>query len=243
MGEDGTPKWSPEQERALQHERFMAEVFRTRKAEESGAKPSWLQFLESAGGVALITVVLGSAGAATLNSLVQQKMKERELAAAAYQEQVKQQQQTINEVSELVAESIRTSEDLIELWTEPFNPKLFLNKVQHERIIAYRNDVRTKFNSADGQWRVESLRIGVSVGLLDNPQGGLSAAWRGVREAVRDYKQCAEDWNYAHQKSAEYVAYEVSRKACGDKKTEITTNLEKFARLAESTWRAASPAK
>lgn len=240
MSGDETPRWSPDQESALQHERFISEVLRTRKGQGHDAKPRWLQFLESAGGVALITVLFGSAGAAVLNSLVQQKLKERELARAVYQEQAKQQQQTIVQVSELIARCVSTSEDLVELWTKAFDPSRFSGQ-QRERIMAYRNDVRTKYNTVDSEWRAQNLKVGLSIGLLGRPEDNLAAAWKKVRDSVDDYKQCAEDWNYQHEESQEFVTYDVSRMICIEKKNQITIELGEFATHAERAWRAASP--
>jgi hypothetical protein len=242
LAEDDAPNWSPQQGQALQHERFIAEVLAARKTQESAGKPRWLQFFESAGGVALITVVLGSAGAAVLNSLVQQKLKERELAATAYQEQAKQQQQAIVQASELIASCIGTSEDLAELWAGSFDPSRFSGP-QRERILAYRNDTRTKYNTVDSQWRAQSLKLGLSIGLLGRPEDNLAAAWKKVQDSVNDYKHCVEDWNYEHEQSQEFVSYDVSRKACQEKKNQITVELDKFAARAETAWRAMSPAR
>ena len=242
MSGDETPRWSPDQGSALQHERFIAEVLRTRKGQDSNAKPRWLQFLESAGGVALITVLLGSAGAAMLNSLVQQKLKERELAGAAYQEQTKLQQQTIVQVSELIARCISASEDLVELWTEAFDPSRFSGQ-QRERIMAYRNDVRTKYNTVDSEWRAQNLKVGLSIGLLGRPEENLAVAWKKVQDSVNDYKQCAEDWNYQHEESQQFVTYDVSRMVCNEKKNQITIELGEFATHAERAWRDTSPVR
>lgn len=243
MSSDDAPVLSAEQEQALRHETFIAEVLKKRKSPErdEGPKPTWLLFLESAGGVALITVLLGSAGAALLNELVQEELKKRELAAAAYQDRVKQQQQVIIQASELIASSIDTSEDLIQLWAEGFNPLRF-SGVQRERIVTYRNGVREKYNTVDSQWRVQSLTVALSVGLLGKAQDNLTKGWRKVQQSVNAYKQCAENWNYNHEQTQEYVTADVARKACDDKKEQITISLDQFAGQAESAWRDASPA-
>lgn len=239
-GDDRPSDWTPDQALVLRHERFIAQVLRTRKEQRSDAKPKWLQFLESAGGVALITILLGSLGVGILNSLVQEKLKERELAGAAYQEQAKQQRQTIVDVSELIARCISTSEDLVELWTVAFDPSRFSGK-QRETVMAYRNDVRARYNSVDSEWRAQNLKVGLSVGLLGRPEDNLAAAWSKVQNSVGDYKQCAEDWNYQHEISQEFVSYDVSRAACLQKKNQITVELAEFAKRAEGAWRAASP--
>lgn len=240
MAGDDTPKWSQDEGLALQHERFIAEVLRTRKGQASDSKSKLLQFLESAGGVALITILFGSIGAAILNSLVQQKLKDRELARAAYEEQAKQQQQTVIQVSELIAKSISAAEDLDELWAQAFDPSRFAGQ-QRQRIMAYRNEVRTKYNSVDSDWRAQSLKVGLSIGLLGRPQDNLAAGWKKVQDAVDRYKQCAEDWNYQHEQSQEYVTYDVSRMVCKDPKNQITVELGDFARRVEEAWRGASP--
>jgi anti-sigma factor RsiW len=80
MADDDAPKWSVEEERLLHHETFVAEVLEKRRARDSERRPNpvWQRFLESAGGAALVTVIFGSIAAGLINSLVQEKLRERE---------------------------------------------------------------------------------------------------------------------------------------------------------------------
>jgi hypothetical protein len=244
MPDEAGTNWSPEEQQALRHEAFVAAVLRERRSQEKTEgrdrpKPMWLQLLESAGGVALITIVFGSVGAALLNSMVQEKLKERELAAAGFQEEQKQKQQIITQAYELIGNCIATAEDLIYLSVSEFAPDRFVGD-QRQKIVVQRNGVRDKYDTVDAQWRTDRLKLALLIGLQSNGQEQLTAAWRGVQDAVTAFKDCAEDFDYAHEQQQVYVSVAEGRDACKDQKQIITLKLDQFSQQAQRDWRGSS---
>ena len=237
---DPVDNWSADEERLLRHEAFIAEVLEKRKgrAGGSGSPPAWQRFLESAGGAALVTVLFGTLAAGVINSLVQAKLKERELALASYQEELKVRQDIATRIVDLVGTTMGAAEDIIFLTSREFDPANFSGE-QSKRIIAQRNRMRDNYNSADGKWRVEPEELGLLVGLHTHDRPDISEAWRGVQRSVTDYKTCAEDW-YARFEQAP-VSLEQARSACSRQKNAARSSLEKFAQLTESAWETAPP--
>src|SRR5437764_6648982 len=83
MGTDETPKWSTEEKQLLQHESFVAEILKRRAPSENNQqKPLWQRFLETTGGAAVITVLIGGIFGQIISSSIQSSLKEREFQQA-----------------------------------------------------------------------------------------------------------------------------------------------------------------
>ncbi|HUI43834.1 MAG TPA: hypothetical protein VL523_17880 [Terriglobia bacterium] len=241
MAEEKAPKWSDEEERLLHHEAFVAELLDRRKGrvgESASHPPAWQRFLESAGGAALVTVLLGSVAAGIINSLVQEKLKERELALASYQDELKQRQDIATRIVELVGATMGATEDIIFLTTDEFDPARFSGE-QRNRILDQRNKIQQAYNATDRQWQVEPEELALLIGLHTHGQADIGEAWRASQQAVTAYKYCAEDWYARHQR--ESVTSEDARSACGKQKAAARTSLEQFAQRIEANWQGASP--
>lgn len=239
MPDDQDPKWSDEEERLLRHEAFMAKLLEMRqgRAREGAAPPVWQRFLESSGGAALVTVLFGTLAAGIINSLVQQKLKDRELALAAYQEELKQGQDIAARVVELVGTSMGAAENLVFLTTDEFDPERFSGE-QRTKTIEQRTEIREKYNQTDSAWTVESEKLALLVGMHTHGQPQIVEAWRSAQKSVTDYKNCAEDWYGRHL--PEPVTAEVARSACGTQKAAVRASLEQFSRLMEDAWHSPS---
>jgi hypothetical protein len=232
MENDNDPNWSEEEKRLLHHERFVAAVLEQRKPRESEqpSNPAWQRFLESAGGAALVTVLLGSVAAGIINSLVQEKLKERELALTSYQEELKQQQDIATRIVDLVGTSVGAAEDLILLTSEEFNPNLFTGE-QKKKMIDQRTQIRETYNRTDTQWRTDQEKLALLIGLHSHIRPGVTEAWRQAQQSVTAYKDCAEEWYSTHL--AEFVTSEDARSACSKEKIAVRTQLEKFSELMQ----------
>lgn len=230
MPEESIPKWSDEEERPLRHEAFVAELLEKRKgpAGASAPHPAWQRFLESAGGAALVTVLFGSVAAGVINSLVQEKLKEREQALASYQDELKQRQDIGTRVAELVGTSMGAAEDLIFLTSEDFNPDRFAGE-QRKKTIDQRTKIREVYNTTDTQWRVEREKLALLIAFHTHGQLGVTEAWLAAQQSVTAYKDCAENWYGRHPE--EFVASEQARSACGAEKNAAQANLERFAEI------------
>ena len=240
MANDNTPTWSDEEERLLRHEAFVAEVLAKRKPRESErpSNPAWQRFLESAGGAALVTVLFGSIAAGIINSLVQEKLKERELAVTAFQEDLKQRQDIATRIVDLVGVSVGAAEDIISLTTKDFDPDIFRGE-QKRKMIDQRTQIRQTYNSTDARWRTDQEKLALLIGLHSHGRPGITEAWREAQQSVTAYKDCAEDWYKAHPE--EFVTSGEARSTCGKEKSAVRMRLEQFSELMQNGWTKASP--
>jgi hypothetical protein len=239
MADDDAPKWSVEEERLLRHETFVAEVLEKRRARDSERRPNpvWQRFLESAGGAALVTVIFGSIAAGLINSLVQEKLRERELALASYEAELKQQQDIATRIVDLVGTSIGAAEDLIILTSQEFDPSRFSGD-ERKKMIDQRTIIRHTYNSTDTQWRVDQEKLAVLIGLHSYGQSGITEAWGEAQQAVTAYKDCAEEWYNGHDQK--FVTSEEARSACGKQKSASRMQLQRFIELMQNAWAKAS---
>ena len=239
MADDNGPKWSDDEERLLRHETFIAEVVEKRRARDSKGRsnPAWQRFLESAGGAALVTVVFGSIAAGVINSLVQDELRERELALASYEAELKQQQDIATRIVDLVGTSVGAAEDLVILTTQEFDPGRYSGD-ERKKMINQRTHIRQTYNSTDTQWRVDQEKLAFLIGLHSHGQSGITEAWREAQQAVRAYKDCAEDWYKGHHQ--EFVTSEEARSACGKEKSAVRVQLQRFTELMQNAWTKAS---
>ena len=235
MADNDSPKWTGDEERLLRHETFVAEVLEKRRARDGERRPNpaWQRFLESAGGAALVTVVFGSIAAGIINSLVQEKLKERELALASYEAELKQQQDIATRIVDLVGTSVGAAEDLITLTTQDFDPSGFSGD-ERKKIINQRTQIRQTYNSTDTQWRVDREKLALLIGLHSYGQSGITEAWGDAQQAVTAYKDCAEDWYTGHD--LKFVTSEEARSACGKQKSAFQMKLQRFVELMQNAW-------
>src|SRR4029077_7388114 len=101
---------------------FLEELLRLRSAPLSSSdekkpvaadhKPGWKRFLESSGGAALITVVLGTLGGAVITNLIQSYMQRQQARQQGIAEYIKGEHDTVKAVFELVGQSIAAAENL-----------------------------------------------------------------------------------------------------------------------------------
>jgi hypothetical protein len=237
MDEQKSAEWSNEEIRLLRHESFIAEIEKLRHPakEESPSKPTWQRFLESAGAAALLTALLGGLGA-TLNYFVQEKMKEREMLLASYQQELKDEQALGTTIADLVGRSVATSEDLLMLTSTPFNPDRFSGE-QRDRVVSQRTQLRTTYNQVDAEWRMSREKLRLLVGLHSHGRAEAVAAWATAEEDLNGYRHCVEDWydDWVDEKRAYSTTVE-ARNACQPLKDKLKKSLDAFALELERTW-------
>ena len=81
MSEKEKFTWTDEENKILRGEAFVAELLSFRN-EKAGEKPRWQRFLESTGGAALITVLLGGIFGSCITDSLQKGAKDREFQQA-----------------------------------------------------------------------------------------------------------------------------------------------------------------
>jgi hypothetical protein len=160
-------------------------------------KPSrWRVFLESSGGTALITVLIGGIMGTIITALVQVYQKDREFqnawmktrgeqALAAYNDYLTKEQETVKNAYELIGHSISASDDLIDVTTPDWNP----SAVEH--IDQQRSDMIDNYNKIDVRWRTERETVGLLMTYFHHGQRDVASSWHEVQDSVTGYMDCA----------------------------------------------------
>lgn len=252
MDADETPEWSTDEERLLRHESFVTELLKRRVPSESNQlKPLWQRFLETTGGAAIITVLIGGVFGQIISSSIQSSLKEREFQQAwlkargdqalqANKEYLEKEQEIVLQVYGLIGGCVSASEDLISLTHSKFNEDNYqgakLKEVKKIRTKIYEN-----YNDKDYEWRSGRERFKLLIGYYHGGHPTVVDAWDSSQDAVTRYMNCAEKWYHEHPDNTDEDS--IIRTACGNEKNDMTrllknlnTSLERARRYAWEGW-------
>lgn len=184
----------------LEYASFAGEMIRCLsldKKDDSEPKPSWQVFLESTGGAALITVLVGGLIAGVVGQWItneyQKGMKERETSVAAYKEFLGQGKETVTQAYSLIGSVTSASDDLINLSARQLDQlETYANPVTRKFIVEQRNAVLSKYNSAVSSWREEREKLGLLTSYYHDAQPDVMNLWRTMQDSVTAYMSCAE---------------------------------------------------
>ena len=233
---------TPEQRDALKQQAFLEELLRLRSAAPNPAsdqkpspsdpKPGWQRFLESSGGAALITVVLGTLGGAVITNLVQSYMQRQQARQQGIAEYIKGEHDTVKAVFDLVGQCIAASENLSTLTGDGFNPRAFQGD-SLDRVLKQRKAIRDQFNAADEQWRSNRQTVTLNFRYYHSDDPAVAAAWDGTRKSLSGYMDCEQQWYIQHEVS--YVKDDIAAKACSDERRTLDKTLDDLSKaLAEN---------
>jgi hypothetical protein len=189
---------------------LIAEALQLRAAPEAKPKPPWQRFLESTGGAALITVLLGGMLGQCITAQVQKgqqdrqnqqaiESREREFEQAwvkargdqallAYQGYLKEEQETVKSAYDLIGSCISAADDLMATTRKDFNPKQYEHdRKQQEIVYEDIDEIRTNYIAVDKKWRAERVKLGLLMGYYHKGQGDVAEAWRATQEALTHY--------------------------------------------------------
>jgi hypothetical protein len=216
------------------------------KQNESAAnkakKPAWQRFLESPGGAAMITVILGGILGQWINLSIQESVKERNFqqdwlkargdqALEAYKEYLAQEKDLIQRVYKLIGQSVSATEDLLILSTPEFSPG------SHAGIEGQRKTIREQYNKIDAQWRAECEEVGLLMSYYHRDHPDVAGAWEHVRTSITGFMDCARKWDI--QRSQFPDSAEVCRKEIETLKKAIqklSASLESARQYAWEGW-------
>ncbi len=212
---------TPEQRDALKQQAFLEELLRLRstgstpsgdqKPSPADRKPGWQRFLESSGGAALITVVLGTLGGAAITSLIQSYAQRQQARQQGMAEYIKGEHDTVKAVFDLVGQCIAAAENLATLTAEGFNPDVFQGD-QREQVMKQRKAIRDQFNTADEQWRSNRETLTLNFRYYHSNDQAVAAAWDRTGTALSGYMDCEQQWYM--EKQGTYVKDDIAAKAC-----------------------------
>jgi hypothetical protein len=157
-------------------------------AQKNNPKPKWQMLIESSGGAALITVLLGGIVGGLITARYQSKEAELQRTRSK-QDRVEQLRLDASKSAfDLVFATIAAAEDVINLSSQQM---LVAPKAQ-------RDGIRAAYNVADINWRTRSAVVGVTMAYYTMDYRGTTAAWMTVRNDVTKYFDCAGDWVGRH---------------------------------------------
>ena len=198
------------------------------------------RFLESTGGAAFITVVLGGLLGQWVSCSIQQSLKDREFqqawlqargnqALAAYEEYLEQERGTIERVYQLVGDTISSAENLISLTGLLLDLEGFSGD-EYKRVSEQRVKLREAYNVSDAQWRSQQQVLALLMGYYHQAQPAVEKQWRQVARSVNAYKTCAEKWYAEHFDKPGPTAA-----ACRRRKDAVLTRLQELTVTLEAT--------
>ena len=199
--------FSPEEkEQLLQHEAFIKEIQALRSDNVGGSKPkpAWQRFLETTGGAALITVLVGGVMGSIITGLFQRGAKDREAQQArltarynqgqvAYKEYLDKELEIVNRALDLVGGCVSASEDLVLMTTSSdYDPGQF--KGQDKKSVEKQvMEAVDKYNEMDKKWRGEQHKVGFLMSYYHHGSPEVEKSWRGVQDAVTAQLKCTYD--------------------------------------------------
>jgi hypothetical protein len=245
--QDKLPKLSDEESRHIQFIASVVEALNSRARppdDKEKSKPAWQRFLETAGGAALVTVLLGGVLGQCVTSKINEGIKEREnhqADAKAYNDRVsdaaksylEQEQQVVKRTYELVGKCISDSEDIMGLTVEEFDPSLYEGKDRKD-IQKLRDDVREEYNASDKQWRSEGVSLGLLMSYYHNGNMNVMTSWREVKDSLDAYKDCAEGQLRRHEQEEIFFKEEEVKSACSAERQKVRESLDNLTVILES---------
>jgi hypothetical protein len=185
-----------------------------------GAKPPWRWFLESTGGTALLTVVIGGLFGQVISCNIQGQLKDREYKQAkmkaksdqdlvTHTEYLHQELDTVKRAVELIGSSVAASEDVIAITGQEFAADPAYDKVKRERLRSQREAILNRFNEVTEQWRNEHEKLGLLVSYYFHDEAA-TQTWRDLQQSVTAYVNCAKTWYYDNSEVPVPVDYSLA---------------------------------
>jgi len=229
--------WTPEEEDLLHRADLIAEIYRRRDADrpQEESERKLLRFLQSTGGTAVITILLGSLLAPLVISHIQVRNARDDQALDEYRQYLKLQQESVKETYALVGRITYGSQDLITLTKPSFdlqrvegNDKEELAKQEREMIKNYNNTIQ--------EWRVKENIQGVLISYYFYGHSEVSESWASVRNTVNDFIKCAQQIREKFINSPQSLTT-TEREECEKKKDPIQASLEDLSRSISTSRR------
>jgi hypothetical protein len=224
-----------QREHDLEYETHISKVLEIRRTDKPSSKPWWLRMLETPGGAALITVLIGGLLGGWISSIIQSGAKDREFQQAwlkargdqamlAYKDFVEKRSNLITELYGRVGSSVSASDDLINLSRKDFTALPELEPEVKTARKEYQKSIDDRFEQVEADWRKDRDRLGLLIDFYHPDQKPLVEAWGTVTESLTGYMRCAKKWREGHVGDEENLD-----KACTTERSVLTTSLRAFS--------------
>ena len=191
-------------------------------------KTDVFRFLESTGGTALITILLGSLGASAVSYVFQAALQRRDQQAAEYQDKLSRRRATVEQVYDLVGAMITRTEALTEVMQEQFDSSTYEPGASDD-IAAQHRQIREEYNQTDIDWRRQQMTLTMKIG--ESLGDTTEAQWGQLATAVENFKRCTL------RVASERRVIEFPDTVCRCEKVEVVEQVRNFSRvLSESMY-------
>jgi hypothetical protein len=162
----------------------------------SRPKPAWRVFLESVGGAALLTALVGGLVAQYITASIQRHAAKREFnnawvkargdqALTAYKEFSTEQLHLVEQVYTIVGRLDAACEALVAgaNWDR-----------SKDTTDAYVRKIAMEFNDAEDEWVKAKPRFTMLLSYYSDPGSGVDMRWASLRKSVDAYRECVSSW-------------------------------------------------
>jgi hypothetical protein len=176
-------------------------------------------FVKSASGTTLITVLLGGVAAQLISCDAQRRAQQREFnntwlksrgdqALLARKEFVDGRRAALEEILRTAGTLSAASQDLIDITGPSFRMEGH-TKADKDVLLAEQTRVTKEFTSAELAWAPAQPRFSFSVAYFGAGSGAVTASWQELRGSVNGLRRCASEtykrWFLAGQHIGSYV--------------------------------------
>lgn len=197
---------------------------------------------------ALVTVLIGGIAATLITGLIQWRAGVREFnqawvksrgdqALISYKDYLDQEQQLMRRTYALIGTYISASDGLAGLTKSTWRQELVGPKL--EAVQKQMKDIRTNYNEVHAKWNSEVEELGLLMGYYHPGQPQVLSSWRGVKESVTAYQQCAQNWYETHPATKPPPTDEEVSAACKPKYEVLLNSLNGLTNSLESARRYA----
>ena len=159
-------------------------------------KPFLRWFLESAGGAAIVTALIGGCFAQWITYIIQRDAANREFnsvwvkargdqALSTYKDYINEQTHMLDQLYAAVGSMISASEVLVgsEYW-----------KFKDTKTQSDSRNVALTFNAAEADWVRSQRRYGFLLSYYSNSNSNILGQWKVLSATVDTYRECVSTW-------------------------------------------------
>lgn len=177
------------------------------------------EFLASAGGAAIVTVLLGGVAGQLISCNAQRRLQEREFnnawlkargdqALTARKEFVEGRTKALDEILRVAGAIATASDDLLYITRPSFDTKG--QTIENKKLVlAEQTRVFSEYVKAEQAWAPSQPRFTFAASYYSNGDTSVLAAWRELRSEVNVLRTCASDtyerWHQAGRRIGTYT--------------------------------------